>query len=86
MFIPEYVELADLAIIYKGKGINVIWKIIVECVLVTIFKSILMRLTYFDNHQVFDSLGSWPCILNKQEAELELWRSPIQVLLHTIVH
>ena len=47
-FIPEFVQLADVATIYKGKGEKNDLKNDRGIFLVTIFRSILMRLIYLD--------------------------------------
>ena len=52
--IPEFVEMADVATVYKGKGKKCDLKNDRGIFLVTIFRSILMHLIYLDNYEVFD--------------------------------
>ena len=53
-FIPEFVQLADVATIYKGKGEKNDLKNDRGIFLVTIFRSILMRLIYLDKYETLD--------------------------------
>ena len=53
-FIPEFVGLADVATIYKGKGEKCSLENDRGIFLVTIFRSILMRLVYGDNYDEID--------------------------------
>ena len=52
--IPEFVQLADVATIYKGKGEKSDLKNDRGIFLVTVFRSILMRLIYLDNYDLLD--------------------------------
>ena len=49
-FIPDFVRLADIATIYKGKGEKCDLKNDRGIFLVTIFRSILMRLIYLEKY------------------------------------
>ena len=53
-FIPEFVRMADVATIYKGKGSKN--ELINErgVFIVTIIRSIMMRLIYSDYYQILD--------------------------------
>ena len=54
-FIPDFVRLADIATIYKGKGEKCDLKNDRGIFLVTIFRSILMRLIYLEKYDKLDS-------------------------------
>ena len=54
-FIPDFVRLADIATIYKGKGGKCDLKNDRGIFLVTIFRSILMRLIYLEKYDKLDS-------------------------------
>ena len=51
---PEFVQLADVATIYKGKGEKSDLKNDRGIFLVTVFRSILMRLIYLDSYDLLD--------------------------------
>ena len=53
-FIPDFVELADVATIYKGKGEKCDLRNDRGIFLVTVFRSILMRLIYLDKYDELD--------------------------------
>ena len=53
-FIPDFIQLADVATIYKGKGDKSDLKNDRGIFLVTIFRSILMRLIYLDYYDELD--------------------------------
>ena len=53
-FIPEFVKMADVATIYKGKGGKCDLKNDRGIFLVTIFRSLLMRLIYLDKYETLD--------------------------------
>ena len=52
--IPEYLKLADVATIYKGKGSKTDLKNDRGIFLVTVFRSILMRLIYRDTYEILN--------------------------------
>ena len=52
--IPDFVRMADVATIYKGKGEKCDLQNDRGIFLVTIFRSILMRLIYLDKYEVLD--------------------------------
>ena len=52
--IPDYIKLADVATIYKGKGSKTQLKNDRGIFLVTVFRSILMRLIYQDNYEILN--------------------------------
>ena len=53
-FVPDFVQLADVATIYKGKGEKCDLKNDRGIFLVTVFRSILMRLIYLDKYEILD--------------------------------
>ena len=53
-FIPDFVQLADVATIYKGKGEKCDLKNDRGIFLVTVFRSILMRLIYLEKYELLD--------------------------------
>ena len=53
-FIPEFMRLADVVAIYKGKGEKSSLENDRGILLVTIFRSILMRLIYEDEYEKID--------------------------------
>ena len=54
-FLPDFVKLADVATIYKGKGEKCDLKNDRGIFLVTIFRSILMRMIYLDEYETLDN-------------------------------
>ena len=54
-YIPEFIRLADVATIYKGKGEKCDLVNDRGIFLVTIFRSILMSLIYIDKYSLIDS-------------------------------
>ena len=52
--IPDYLKLADVATIYKGKGSKTDLKNDRGIFLVTVFRSILMKLIYQDTYEILD--------------------------------
>ena len=54
-YIPEFIKSADITTIYKGKGEKCNLKNDRGIFLVTIFRSILMRLIYKDKYSIIDS-------------------------------
>jgi len=52
--IPDYLKLADVATIYKGKGNKTDLKNERGIFLVTVFRSILMKLIYQDTYEILD--------------------------------
>ena len=67
--IPEFVRLADISTIYKGKGPKN--ELINErgIFVVTILRSILMKLIYFDYYYILDTLSD---IFSKQLIKLQV--------------
>ena len=57
-YIPEFIRHADVATIYKGKGEKCELENDRGIFLVTIFRSILMRLIYMDKYSIIDSCMS----------------------------
>ena len=53
-FIPDFVQLADVATIYKGNGEKCDLKNDRGIFLVTVFRSILMRLIYLEKYELLD--------------------------------
>lgn len=53
-FIPDFVRMTDVATIYKGKGEKCDLQNDRGIFLVTMFRSILMRLIYLDKYEVLD--------------------------------
>ena len=54
-YIPEFMELADVATIYKGKGDKFNLENDRGIFIVTVLRSILMKLIYMDEYEVIDS-------------------------------
>ena len=54
-YIPDFIELADVATIYKGKGEKSRLENDRGIFIVTILRSILMKLIYLDEYEVIDS-------------------------------
>ena len=57
-YIPEFIRLADVATIYKGKGEKCELENDRGIFLVALFRSILMRLIYMDKYAIIDSCMS----------------------------
>ena len=53
-FIPEFIKMADVVTIYKGKGEKCDLQNDRGIFLVTVFRSILMRLIYLDYYETLD--------------------------------
>ena len=54
-YIPEFIELADVTTIYKGKGDKFNLENYRGIFIVTVLRSILMKLIYIDEYEVIDS-------------------------------
>ena len=52
---PDFIKMADVATIYKGKGEKNDLKNDSGIFLVTIYRSILMRLIYLDTYDLLDN-------------------------------
>ena len=55
LFIPEFMQMADIHTVYKGKGNKMDLQNERGIFIVNIFRSILMKMVYFDEFQEIDS-------------------------------
>ena len=68
-FIPEFIKMADVVTIYKGKGEKCDLQNDRGIFLVTVFRSILMRLIYLDHYETLDqSMSHSQVELEKEKA------------------
>ena len=83
--IPEFIKWANITSIYKGKGVKISLENERGIFIVTVFKSILMRLIYDEKYEVIDSQMSDSNVGARKKKNIRNHIFVINAIIHDVL-